>query len=1081
MTRKQLMASALSIVLMTSAIPAPALAEALGSAQQPVAEQSADAVADAEVPETEGVPADEKDPAATTKSSDTTAEAATTDGEKDEVSAAADDEATPDEEEPAPAEDDAADATNEQQAPATVLTAAESATPAPQAAGDPYATEAPAHDASAFVGKYGTVSYYYDNGTSTGSVAIPNADAIKSIGEPVHKANGGWTVTVTLKSDLTAAQLNVPSYAVSDGANKYVDADSSKLTIEFSTSSDKASSWSCFGPARASIKFTTEKPAQPAVAFDVSKVLNVGNTVHYYANGSTKHSTSIGSMDNVVSVGEPVRHENGRMSYWSVDVTVKGTGTTAADYNVPTGYLGQTDPAEWVFDDSQDNDLVTTFVLYDGQTSWTAGTGSYALLHFKHEVAPAAPTAADVAAIQGAANYTLQNEDGSEAYSARISIPEDAIESVGEVYKAADGNYAADVTVAAKTAPADYGIEPPAFYGTAYELDEDASTLTMTLEYQDGAWTYTWPDVIQLTFAKQQPSVSFDINKVLDLDSVYVNVNGTRHQTPITNASNVVSVGQPVYHGGIRKPYWSVDVTVKVNDVTAADYGIPTGWIGNTDPATWVVDTDQPTNATVTFVLYDGQSSWRASANGALTNMYFKYEPAPFDMSEQVNKANNVAYVVYDENGNQEYSGSASLASLGGMDKVESVGDPEQQEDGTWAVDVTLADDTLASLDQTDVPAYQLKHDKGDYVLDLASSDLTGTYRTTGSGTTYTIAGTDRPTFVFRYQEPQFDMSEQVNKANNVAYVVYDENGNQEYSGSASLASLGGMDKVESVGDPEQQEDGTWAVDVTLADDTLASLDQTDVPAYQLKHDKGDYVLDLASSDLTGTYRTTGSGTTYTIAGTDRPTFVFRYQEPQEPQAPAFTYDGTVPVRYELRNADGTLITSGTTTRHDELASVSDPYLDEEGNWAVDAWMPTLTPAGLGIDGSTLGVDDLDAAFALDEDASKTAVTLRTDGQDGTVYRCVGEDGPLYVYTAKSQLDLSGEQKPTDEKPGDVQDTKTDEKDEKDEKDESADEGKALPRTSDPSSLQSVATAALSGMSALLAALGVSSRRRRNG
>ena len=140
--------------------------------------------------------------------------------------------------------------------------------------------------------------------------------------------------------------------------------------------------------------------------------------------------------------------------------------------------------------------------------------------------------------------------------------------------------------------------------------------------------------------------------------------------------------------------------------------------------------------------------------------------------------------------------------------------------------------------------------------------------------------------------------------------------------------------------------------------------------------------------------------------------------------------------------------------------------------------MPTLTPAGLGIDGSTLGVDDLDAAFALDEDASKTAVTLRTDGQDGTVYRCEGEDGPLYVYTAKSQLDLSGEQKPTDEKPGDVQDTKTDEKDEKD---ESADEDKALPRTSDPSSLQSVATAALSGMSALLAALGVSSRRRRNG
>lgn len=829
MTRNQLMASALSALMIATAVPAPALAEALDpSAGGAVADEQA--VDGDEADDLGGAVVDE-------------AAAETEAGTEAEAEAVGEAPAGTEVDEPAPAEKN--EAPDGETAPAAVETAdpEAQAAPAAQAAGDPYEAEAPAHDASAFVYTYGTVSYKYGENGSSSSTMIGAASNIASIGEPTKNEKGGWDVTVTLDAQATASDFGLSSWQVGSKNPKsvYIDAAASKLTIEFSTDSASDSSWSCSGPSRASIVFTDQASAQ-APAFDVNDVLDVDNAVHYYANGSTKHATNIGSISNVVSWSQPVRHENAnipRLSYWSVDVTIKGAGTTAADYGVPTGYLGQTDPSEWVFDDSQENDLVTTFVLYDGQSKWQAGAGSYALLHFKHDVAPAAPTAVEVSNIAGMANYRLLNADGSEGYSVRSTagqLPAELI-TVGNVYKADDGNYAVDVTVDAKETPAENGFVPSAGYTDAYKLVADQSTTKMTLEYQDGAWTYTWPNVIQLTFA------------------------------PVVG--------------------------------------------------------------------------------------------------------------------------------------------------------------------------------------------------------------------------PAFDINAHAYDINNVAYVVYGEDGQVEYRGSANLSALGGVSKVVKKGEPVQQEDDTWAVDVTLAEDTLTSLNQTDVPAYLLKHDKGDYVLDLESSDLTGTYRTTDSGTTYTITGTDRPTFVFRYQAPQEPQAPAFSYDGTVPVRYELRNADGTLITSGTTTRSDELVSVSDPYLDEEGNWAVDAWMPTLTPAGLGIDGSDLGVDDLDAAFALDEDASKTAVTLRTDGQDGTVYRCEGEDGPLYVYTAKSQLDLSGEQKPTDEKPGDDQGTKTDEKNEgtekTDEKSESADKAAALPKTSDPISLQGAAAAALSGMSALLAALGVSSRRRRNG
>ena len=727
MTRNQLMASALSALMIATAVPAPALAEALDpSAGGAVADEQA---VDGDEADDLGGPIAEEVPAGTEAEAEAVGEAP----------------AGTEADEAAPAEKN--EAADGETAPAAVETAdpEAQAAPAAQAAGDPYEAEAPARDASAFTGVYGAVSYKYGANGSSNSTSILSAGNIASIGEPTKNEKGGWDVTVTLDAQATADDFGLRSWNVG-GKNPesvYIDAAASKLTLTFSTDSATDGSWSCTGPARASIVFTDQASAQ-APDFDLNNV--VGKVLSYTINAGSLKPKQYGMYAKDIpssmidSISEPVQNAQGG---WDITVTLKSG--TAADYAVPEGYLRGFAADEMVIDPSAETKMQFTVSTADADaTTWQCYASEKAEFTFIHEAAPAAPTVADVAAIQGAANYTLQNEDGSEAYSNRISIPENAIESVGKVYKAADGNYAVDVTVAAKTAPSDYGIEPPAFYGTAYELDEDASTLTMTLEYQDGAWTYTWPNVIQLDFA------------------------------PVVG-------------------------------------------------------------------------------------------PA-FDMSDQVNTANNVAYVVYDENGEQEYAGSASLASLGGLVKVTSVGKPAQQEDGTWAVDVTLADNTLTSLDQTSVPAYLLKHDKTAYVLDLASSDLTGTYRTTGSGTTYTIAGSDRPTFVFRYQAPAqapaFNIANELNVYGTVTYTVKKADGTT-YENGTHLVSA---DNVESVGTPYQTEDGCWAVDVTLKADPAP--DDYAVPSWVL--DDGDYTFDADASDLTLTFRTLSSeGTTWYCSGAE--------------------------------------------------------------------------------------------------------------------------------------------------------------------------------------------------------------------
>ena len=566
--RKKVLASTLSVLLAVTSTPIPAIGEEVGDAQPVAVEQAAAQ----EEPASDGTAAPVEEGAAKT---DEDIERATTeqqDEQRAEESVDKKTDAAAVSTEPVAAEPAAAN-------PAQKSADATADVPAVQSAGDPYETVAPAYDAASLARIYGAVSYNVEGG-SANSTTVVSANNIANVGAPTKDdAAGGWSLVVTLKSGLTAADFGLAKYQVggNDPAKLYV-ANGSNLNITFKTDSAKDSTWGVKSSDRAQITFTAEeqKPEEtaPAYAFNIKDVLDEDNAVHYYANGSKKHSTSIGSMNNVVSVGKPVYHDDGRIPYWSVDVTIKGAGTTAADYNVPTGYLGQTDPSEWVFDESKDNDLVTTFVLYDGQSSWRAGTGSYALLHFKHEVP--APSASDVASMWGATYYTLRNDDGTEGYTVATQLKAENL-TVGTPYLE-NGTWKTKVTIDALESPKDYGISVPAWYDGEYQIDEADSDVSFTLKRgTDGAWAPDTLDTAKLVF---NPIVApaFDINGELNIyGTVVYNLkyaDGTVKEdngTHLVSADNIASVGKPYQ---TEDGCWAVDVTLK-DTMTPGDLQVP--------------------------------------------------------------------------------------------------------------------------------------------------------------------------------------------------------------------------------------------------------------------------------------------------------------------------------------------------------------------------------------------------------------------------------------------------------------------------------------------------------------------------
>lgn len=454
-----------------------------------------------------------------------------------------------------------------------------------------------------------TINYTLKNaegGTYDAAVAIGSDERMANISSVYWSdALSAWAVDVTLQQFSTPADygIEVPAFF----AGEYeLDADAStlKTTLVY-----QDGSWVRSYGSTAKLVFAEKVAPAPTTPFNIDDVLDEDSAVHYYANG-VLHATSIGSADNVVSVGKPVRHDSGRKSYWSVDVTIRGAGTTAADYDVPTGYLGNTDPSEWAYDESEDNDLTTTFVLYDGQSSWTEGAGCYALLHFKHEVP--APSADDIAGMWGVAYYTLRNEDGSEAYTVTTQTKADDL-SVGAPYLV-NGAWKVDITIDALTSPSDYGITLPGWYSGQYKLNSKDSKLTFTMTRNaDGEWTANPLDAAKLVF-DPVAAPAFDINNELNVTNMVRyqlnKADGTRYEnsTHLVSADNIASVRAPYQ---TEDGCWVVDVTLKA-DATPDGYEVPNWALGD---GTWKLDADE-SDLTLTFrTLTPEGTTWYCSGN----------------------------------------------------------------------------------------------------------------------------------------------------------------------------------------------------------------------------------------------------------------------------------------------------------------------------------------------------------------------------------------------------------------------------------------------------------------------------------
>lgn len=727
----------------------------------------------------------------------------------------------------------------------------------------------------------GTVGYTLnrlDGTTYEGTASIGSDANIANFGASYWDGDS-WAVDIPLQVFDTPEEygLAVPEGFASDYA---LNPEVSDTTVKFL---NVDGSWEAAAGAGATLVFEEVAP-EPTVAFDVRDVLDVDNAVHYYASGSSKHATAITSADNVVSVGEPVYHFGGTKPYWTVEVTLRTEGVTAADYDVPTGYLGGTDPAEWVVDDAAENDVTTSFTLREGQSSWRATTGGYALLHFVHEQAPEF-VLADVVDARNTVSYSLRRAAGG-AYESRASIGSvENVEKVGEPYRNADGDWAVDVTLKSDIEPSDLDIEDWQTQGKPYALDVEASKLTVTfvwttnvlgnsawqsngisnngslvfaertapdfdvadelntygtvtydLVYMDGTsskdngttirqsanvervgeayldtdgnwavdvtlsgdatpddynvpnwqmhddeyeldvqaskltmtfrtngvegttWYCSGADRASLVFVGKaaEPSVAFDADAAL---AAYHTVHYTattqtiENSTSIGKAGNIESIGAPVYDEAADR--WTVEVTLKSEGVTAADYGVLPGFLDGSDPAGWVIDPAAQNDLTVTFALEAGSDAW-AMADGGYALLHFVEKAAPaapaFDIFDELDVVGTVSYEVHNTDGSiYNDDGFGAILSA---DNVEKIGEARQEADGTWAVDVTLKSD----LTPSNLGVDDWKLGDGEYELD-PSSKLTLTFRTlTVDGTEWYVLGDEnRADVIFVEQAKEQD------------------------------------------------------------------------------------------------------------------------------------------------------------------------------------------------------------------------------------------------------------------------------------------------------------------------------------
>lgn len=133
--------------------------------------------------------------------------------------------------------------------------------------------------------------------------------------------------------------------------------------------------------------------------------------------------------------------------------------------------------------------------------------------------------------------------------------------------------------------------------------------------------------------------------------------------------------------------------------------------------------------------------------------------------------------------------------------------------------------------------------------------------------------------------------------------------------------------------------------------------------------------------------------------------------------APAFDIDEqllkTGAVSYTLLRADGSTYQNSSAIRSaGRVASVGDPYRDEQGRWAVDVVLSSGVSASDFAPAWALG----GSGWSLDEEASKLTLTFRTLSAEGTAWYCTGADRASLVF--EEQVDQGGAPGVDDNTPG---------------------------------------------------------------
>ena len=470
-----------------------------------------------------------------------------------------------------------------------------------------------------------TIDYTLKNaedGTYDGAVAIGSDSRMANITSVYwNEGLSAWAVDVTLRQLGTPADygIDVPAFFAGDYA---LDTASSKFVT---TLVYQDGAWARAAGATASLVFT-EQVAQ-APAFDLSQITSKVLSYDITGGGLKPKSYSMRGneipADMVESLSDPVQNEDGG---WDIVVTLKNG--TAADYDVPEGYLRGQAAEEMVIDPTAETVMqFTAKTDSPTDTTWTVYAGDKAEFTFVHEsqIAPAFDINNELN-VWGTVGYDLMYADGtSSTDNGTHLVSAENVASEGEPYQTEGGCWAIDVTLKDTATPDDYQVPNWQLGDGEFKLDKDASDLTMTFRTltPDGTtWYCAGADRANLVFVEQgtDPVVApaFDINNELNVwgtvgyDLMYADgTSSTDNGTHLVSAENVASEGEPYQtEGGC----WAIDVTLK-DTATPDDYQVPNWQLGDGE---FKLDKDA-SDLTMTFrtLTPDGTTWYCAGADRA--------------------------------------------------------------------------------------------------------------------------------------------------------------------------------------------------------------------------------------------------------------------------------------------------------------------------------------------------------------------------------------------------------------------------------------------------------------------------------